>query len=247
MLIVALVLAVISLAALVTAVVTSNELIAWACIGFSALGVLLLIVDAIRDRTRRPVPAAGTGRTPSTPEAVLGAETTEVMAPVANTYADAVDVAEDVGVEEIDVEEIRVEDIGADADVIVEDYPDEVVYDDPEHDEPSDDEPDYPIAAEEAAVHVISAEEFLAQEHSAEAQSDVEPSVELDDSGSYTVVYTDESPGTAVEEPSYIVTETPTVSYAETSSDDSVIVIYSSETEADHAEDSEEEQRDGER
>ena len=53
MLIIALVLAVISLAALVTAVVTSNELIAWACIGFSALGVLLLIVDAVRDRSRR--------------------------------------------------------------------------------------------------------------------------------------------------------------------------------------------------
>ena len=47
MLIVALVLAVIGLAALVTAVVTSNELIAWVCIG-----VLLLIVDAVRERSR---------------------------------------------------------------------------------------------------------------------------------------------------------------------------------------------------
>ncbi len=50
MLIVALVLAVIGLAALVTAVVTSNELIAWVCIGASVIGVLLLIVDALRDR-----------------------------------------------------------------------------------------------------------------------------------------------------------------------------------------------------
>ena len=41
MLIVALVLAVIGLAALVTAVVTSNELVAWVCIGASGLGVLL--------------------------------------------------------------------------------------------------------------------------------------------------------------------------------------------------------------
>lgn len=59
MLIVALVLAVIGLAALVTAVVTSNELIAWVCIGASSLGVILLIVDAIRERqVKRATPAA---------------------------------------------------------------------------------------------------------------------------------------------------------------------------------------------
>jgi hypothetical protein len=52
MLIIALVLAVIGLAALVTAVVTSNELIAWVCIGASVVGVLLLIVDALRERSR---------------------------------------------------------------------------------------------------------------------------------------------------------------------------------------------------
>jgi membrane protein implicated in regulation of membrane protease activity len=52
MLIVALVLAVIGLAALVTAVVTSNELIAWVCIAASVVGVLLLIVDALRERSR---------------------------------------------------------------------------------------------------------------------------------------------------------------------------------------------------
>ena len=52
MLILALVLAVIGLAALVTAVVTSNELIAWVCIGASVIGVLLLIVDAVRERSR---------------------------------------------------------------------------------------------------------------------------------------------------------------------------------------------------
>ncbi len=50
MLIVALVLAVIGLVALVTAVVTSNELIAWICIAASSLGVILLIVDAVRER-----------------------------------------------------------------------------------------------------------------------------------------------------------------------------------------------------
>ena len=52
MLIVALVMAVIGLAALVTAVVTSNEVIAWVCIGASVIGVVLLIVDALRERRR---------------------------------------------------------------------------------------------------------------------------------------------------------------------------------------------------
>ena len=52
MLIVALVLAVVGLAALVTAVVTSNELIAWVCIAASVIGVVLLIVDALRERSR---------------------------------------------------------------------------------------------------------------------------------------------------------------------------------------------------
>src|SRR3954452_22336947 len=53
MLIVALVLAVIGLAALVTEVVTSNELVAWVCIAASVIGVILLIVDAIRERQHR--------------------------------------------------------------------------------------------------------------------------------------------------------------------------------------------------
>ncbi|MDA2890436.1 phage holin family protein [Mycolicibacterium sp. BiH015] len=55
MLIVALVLAVVGLAALVMAVVTSNELIAWVCIAASVIGVVLLIVDAIRDRSKSDV------------------------------------------------------------------------------------------------------------------------------------------------------------------------------------------------
>ena len=59
MLIVALVMAVIGLAALVAAVVTSNEAIAWVCIGASVIGVVLLIVDALRERRRRDAqPAA---------------------------------------------------------------------------------------------------------------------------------------------------------------------------------------------
>jgi hypothetical protein len=58
MLIIALVLAVIGLAALVFAVVTSNELVAWVCIAASVLGVVLLIVDALRERQRREGGAA---------------------------------------------------------------------------------------------------------------------------------------------------------------------------------------------
>ena len=52
MLIIALVLALIGLVALVFAVVTSNDLVAWVCIGASVLGVVLLIVDALRERQR---------------------------------------------------------------------------------------------------------------------------------------------------------------------------------------------------
>ncbi|MBS4730390.1 hypothetical protein MSM1_19365 [Mycobacterium sp. SM1] len=53
MLIIALVLALIGLAALVFAVVTSNELVAWVCIVASALGVVLLIIDALQERRGR--------------------------------------------------------------------------------------------------------------------------------------------------------------------------------------------------
>lgn len=63
MLIVALVLAVIGLAALVFAVVTSNELVAWVCIAASVIGVVLLIIDALQERRRRQ-----TGTAPAEPE-----------------------------------------------------------------------------------------------------------------------------------------------------------------------------------
>ena len=53
MLIIALVLALMGLVALVFAVVTSNELVAWVCIGASVLGVVLLIIDAVQERRRR--------------------------------------------------------------------------------------------------------------------------------------------------------------------------------------------------
>jgi hypothetical protein len=59
MLIISLVLAVIGLAALVFAVITSNELVAWVCIGASVLGVVLLIIDALQERRRREAGPAG--------------------------------------------------------------------------------------------------------------------------------------------------------------------------------------------
>jgi hypothetical protein len=92
MLIVALVLAVIGLAALVTAVVTSNELIAWVCIAASVLGVILLIVDAIRERHNRPGQDAEPATAPATAESAESAtaETTaysETDGTVDSTYS----------------------------------------------------------------------------------------------------------------------------------------------------------------
>ncbi|HZU45811.1 MAG TPA: hypothetical protein VFA16_00925 [Mycobacterium sp.] len=73
MLIIALVLAVIGLAALVFAVVTSNELVAWVCIGASVLGVVLLIIDALQERQRRQAGGSGAEPVPASAEAAPGA------------------------------------------------------------------------------------------------------------------------------------------------------------------------------
>jgi hypothetical protein len=70
MLIIALVLALIGLVALVFAVVTSNELVAWVCIGASVLGVVLLIVDALRERQRRDTSDETHEEQPAAEEAV---------------------------------------------------------------------------------------------------------------------------------------------------------------------------------
>ena len=100
MLIVALVLAVVGLAALVTAVVTSNELIAWVCIAASVIGVLLLIVDALRDRKRD-----GDDEAAETTEAdaVIYDEDYPEEAPVASDYqgSPAADVSADADVEPV--------------------------------------------------------------------------------------------------------------------------------------------------
>lgn len=89
MLIIALVLAAIGLAALVFAVVTSNALVAWVCIGASLLGVLLLIVDALRERRRR---GAGSADAPE-PVSEAGA----AAAVTDSDDVDAVDAGEALG------------------------------------------------------------------------------------------------------------------------------------------------------
>ena len=100
MLIVALVLAVIGLAALVTAVVTSNELIAWVCIAASVIGVVLLIVDALRERSRADadVPSQEADEDyvedyPEEPTAEVDDET--AAAPTETVDSDAAEVAEE--------------------------------------------------------------------------------------------------------------------------------------------------------
>lgn len=76
MLIIALVLAVIGLAALVFAVVTSNELVAWVCIAASVVGVVLLIIDALRERQRRAAGDRTEEPVPAQVEAQRNADTT---------------------------------------------------------------------------------------------------------------------------------------------------------------------------
>jgi hypothetical protein len=94
MLIVALVLAVIGLAALVTAVVTSNELIAWVCIAASVIGVVL----RERSRTDGDAPTQQTDDEivedyPDEPEDDAEAETT--AAPTETVDSDTEKVTEE--------------------------------------------------------------------------------------------------------------------------------------------------------
>ncbi len=129
MLLVSLILAVVGLVALVAAVITNNEMIAWVCIGASSLGVILLIVDAIRERTVQPPPGDLTASDDAT-------------APPFVADADATDVIES--------------DVAYSTDVVeTEDHPEELVHDEPEYDMPDDDEPEYAEPAEEAAMHLL--------------------------------------------------------------------------------------------
>jgi NADH/NAD ratio-sensing transcriptional regulator Rex len=158
MLIVALVLAVIGLAALVTAVVSSNEIVAWVCIGVSAIGVILLVVDAVRDRQRRAAATAAVAGT----AALVGTSTESIEfeeSPADEEVIESVepDLAVDSGPLSEQQAEIEAETEAAaevvTSEVVAEDHPEEVVHDEPEFDTYSDDEPEYPPSAEESALN----------------------------------------------------------------------------------------------
>ena len=166
MLIVALVLAVIGLAALVTAVVTSNEVVAWVCIAASAVGVLLLIVDAVRERKTRRFEAMTGEAEESDPPFIADAENTEIIEATESTQVIEAAAVTDV-LSDADDEVI------ADAEVIAaEDHPEELVHDEPEYDMPSDDEPEYSESAEETAVHIVDEETVAAESDGADSSAD---------------------------------------------------------------------------
>ena len=165
MLMVALVLAVIGLAALVTAVVTSNEIVAWVCIAASSVGVILLVVDAVRERQakRAAGPALADAEASEANEAT---EATEVIESVEAVETEATEVIEsDGGVEE---------EIDIDEEIAVEDHPEEVVHDEPEFDTYSDDEQEFPESAEEAALHTVDEDE-MSDDVAADAGDDIGP------------------------------------------------------------------------
>jgi hypothetical protein len=166
MLIVALVLAVIGLAALVTAVVTSNEVVAWVCIAASAVGVLLLIVDAVRERKTRRFEAMTGEAEESDPPFIADAENTEIIEATESTQVIEAAAVTDV-LSDADDEVI------ADVEVIAaEDHPEELVHDEPEYDMPSDDEPEYSESAEETAVHIVDEETVAAESDGADSSAD---------------------------------------------------------------------------
>jgi hypothetical protein len=136
MLIVALVLALIGLASLVTAVVTSNEVVAWVCIGASAVGVVLLIVDAIRERKASRLAVLAAEAEDSEAPFIADADNTEIIA--ATDFSETTEVIEPT-------------DYSAEP----EEHPEELVHDEPEYDMPSDDEPEFAVSAEESAIHIV--------------------------------------------------------------------------------------------
>jgi len=136
MLIVALVLALIGLASLVTAVVTSNDVVAWVCIGASAVGVVLLIVDAIRERKASRLAVLAAEAEDSEAPFIADADNTEIIA--ATDFSETTEVIEPT-------------DYSAEP----EEHPEELVHDEPEYDMPSDDEPEFAVSAEESAIHIV--------------------------------------------------------------------------------------------
>ena len=172
MLIVALVLAVIGLAALVTAVVTSNEVVAWVCIAASAVGVLLLIVDAVRERRNSRFEAlAGEAEEPD-PPFIADAENTEIIEATESTQVIEAAAVTDV-LSDADDEVIADVEMTADVEMnTAEDHPEELVHDEPDYDMPSDDEPEYSESAEETAVHIVDEETIAAESDGVDDRAD---------------------------------------------------------------------------
>ena len=159
MLLVSLILAVVGLVALVAAVITNNEMIAWVCIGASSLGVILLIIDAIRERTVRPPSEALTASDDAeySTDADFSTDVVEADAEYSTDADYSTDVVETDAEYSTDVVETDV----FESDVVeTEDHPEELVHDEPEYDMPDDDEPydhgpQYAEPAEQSAMHVI--------------------------------------------------------------------------------------------
>lgn len=145
MLIIAVVLAVIGLASLVAAVATSNEVFAWVCIASSALGVILLAADAIRERKQRRLAAS------ALIAADLGDGETEIIEAYRDSETDSQSDSESDSQSETEAGPESEPGTGG-----AEDAPEEIVHDEPETDMPSDDEPEYPEPAEEAAMHIVT-------------------------------------------------------------------------------------------
>jgi hypothetical protein len=235
MLITALILAVIGLAALITAVATSNELIAWVCIGASGLGIVLLIVDAIREQFRGPVAPSAVAPAVLTPfeepavegsaveaAALAESETTEVIEPIAEAVIveDEVEGGLEDGVEAefsystadfADESDIASSDV-VDSAIAVEDHPEEVVHDEPDYDLPTDDEVEFPESAEVAALHIVSdpATEYPAVEYATEEYPAVEYATEEYPAVEYA---TEEYPAVEYATEEYPAAEYPAVEY----------------------------------
>jgi hypothetical protein len=256
MLITALILAVIGLAALITAVATSNELIAWVCIGASGLGIVLLIVDAIRERFRGPVapPAVAPAVvTPAVEEpavegsaveaaAIAESETTEVIEPIAEAVIveDEVEGGLEDGVEAefsystadfADESDIASSDV-VDSAIAVEDHPEEVVHDEPDYDLPTDDEVEFPEPAEVAALHIVSdpATEYPAVEYATEEYPAVEYATEEYPAVEYA---TEEYPAAEYPAVEYVAAEEGQTTVAD-AYDTTVTEEYAVETVEDH-------------
>ena len=215
MLIVALVLAVIGLAALVTAVVTSNELVAWVCIGASALGVILLIVDAIRERKYRRLEAlaesgAALGTAKSTRKAARTVPAVDTV-PAVGAATAVVAKVEESGPDDAELGEVELEEF--------DDYIPEVEI--PEVEIPVDiPEVDIPVMEIPEASEVEFAEyEFRA----AEVVVEDHPEEIVHDEPEYDTYSDDEAefPQSAEEAAVHVVQE---------STPDTSVVVYSTES-----------------